>query len=135
MNTKIFLSLIPIYVVYVTFLGMLMFRRRLLALRSKQISAGYFKAYQDEAPYELKVIQNHFSNQFEVPVVFFITCVAAVILNAADILTYVLGCLFILSRFCHSYIHLGKNELRLRAGVYFSGILLIIAMWVRILTT
>ena len=132
MNAKIFLSLIPIYLAYIVFLGILMFRRRVLAIRSKQISPGYFRSYQADAPYDLRVIQNHFSNQFEVPLVFFMTCFAAVILNAANTLTFSMGCLFIISRIWHSYIHLGTNDIRLRAGVYLLGIIIVMGMWMAI---
>lgn len=135
MNEKLFLCLIPIYILYIVFLGLLMFRRRMSALRSKAIPFEYLKTYQTQAPESLRVVQNHFTNQFEVPILFFITCLAAVILKAATPLTFTLGCLFILSRMWHSFIHLGSNHLSSRASVYFAGILLILAMWIVILVS
>ena len=130
---KIVIGFIPAYIAFITFLGVYMFRRRAGALRAGQIPAGYFKTYQGEVPRELKVIQNCFENQFQVPILFFVTCLAAVLLGVANSLMIRLGFTFFASRLWHAYIHLGSNSLRLRPLAYAMGLIVLIGMWAVIL--
>jgi len=130
---KYLLSLLPLYICFIVYLGVLMFKKRVLAIKNGDLNMNYFKSLQGEAPHNLKIIQNNFENQFQVPVLFFATCIAAVVLKSVTIFTLTLGCLFFISRLIHSYIHLGSNNLRKRGLAYFTGIILILVMWVQIL--
>jgi hypothetical protein len=132
MNREV-IMLIPIYFSLIFVIAVLMFARRMRALKNRLVGIGHFKAYQGESPEDLRVIQNHFSNQFQVPVLFFVTCLSAVQLNSTSQMTVTLGYTFIASRIFHSYIHLGKNNLRYRAAAYGAGLMIIIAMWCQIL--
>ncbi|MCB0412380.1 MAG: MAPEG family protein [Bdellovibrionales bacterium] len=127
------LTLIPIYIFYITFLGLIMFARRFKAVKNHKIKLSYFRSYQEESPQDLKVVQNHFSNQFEVPVLFMITCLAIAILHQGKPLLFILGVIFILLRMGHSFIHLGSNNVKHRALVYFTGIFVLLVMWVALL--
>ena len=129
---KNILLLIPIYIFYIALLGIFMFRKRVSAIRSKKVSLGHFRSYDSDSPQDLLVLKNHFSSQFEIPILFFITCLSAELLGAESAFIFVLGCVFILSRFMHSYIHLGSNNVKLRALYYFLGVLCVLTMWVGI---
>ncbi len=130
---KLQLALIPIYIIYIFILGFYQYRKRVSAVRSKKINIDYFKTYQFEAPEELKVLQNHFSSQFEVPILFMVTCLAVVVLDKSSIFNLALGFLFILSRLAHSYIHLGSNNLKKRALSFVLGFFVILIIWINIL--
>ena len=123
------LILIPIYFSYIFAIGFIMFKKRVRAVRNKEISAGYFKDYQGQVPQELKIIANHFENQFQVPVVFFITCVGVVLSSEPSLWTLILAYAFVLSRLLHSYFHLGRNKLPQRASAYFLGLIFVLLMW------
>ena len=130
---KLVLSFVPIYTAFIIALGLMMFQRRMRALRQGVVSVDLFKAYSGDEPEDLRIIRNHFSSQFEVPILFFVTCMAAVQINKADFLTLLLGAVFILTRLIHSYIHLGSNNLRARAPSYFLGLVTVMIMCVHIL--
>ena len=133
--TKYLLSLVAIYILYIALLGVMMFRRRKKAIIDGRIRVSYFKSYQEEFPYDLKVIQNHFENQFQVPVLFFITVLAIIQVKAESFVTVSLGTLFVLSRLLHSYIHLGRNNVIQRAFVFFSGVIILLLTWIFILVS
>lgn len=132
---KAFFALIPIYIFYIVALGFLMFRQRYGAIKTGKVDPKYFKSYQMEAPRELETMKNHFSNQFEIPTLFFITCLSAMMINAVSMVLVVLGYLFIFSRLVHSYIHLGTNKVPQRAMSFFAGILILVGMWISIFIT
>ena len=129
---KYFVSLIPIYICFIIFLGVLMFRRRYAAIKFGKIDAGYFKSYQGNVPYDLKIIQNNFESQFQIPLLFFLTVISTIQFDSVSLISVLLGYAFLFSRFLHSYIHLGKNNLRKRALSYLVGILIILALWILI---
>ena len=128
------IGLIPAYFVFMTGIGFSMFFRRVHAVKTGEIRLGFFKTNAGDEPERLRVLRNHFSSQFEVPLVFFITCLAAVQLKAADMTTFIIGCIYIASRIVHSYIHLGSNKITRRAAAFMFGFIVLWAMWIHILT-
>ena len=127
------IAIIPIYILFIIFLGILMFRKRRNAIKSGEVDLNYFKSYQGDSPLSLQVIKNNFENQFQIPVLFFLTCLAAISFGSVTKLTLVIGYSFLISRLIHCYIHLGSNNLRLRAYAYFFGIPCIMFIWIQIL--
>ncbi len=126
------LILIPIYIAYIIFLGRKMFKKRLSAIKSGAVKVGYFKDYQGTVPYELQVYKNHFENQFQFPVIFFISCLAIIQFDMADLFMVFLCYMFFITRLLHSYFHLGSNDLKLRALSYMVGVVSVLVIWLRI---
>lgn len=130
------LALIPAYILFIVYLSVLMYRSRVAAVKSGNLSYKYFKSYQgEEPPRDLKLIANNFDSQFQVPMLFFITIIAAVQFTQVNWLTLFLGYAFFATRLWHTQIHLGKNSLKLRPSVYFAGILILLVMWIQIILT
>jgi len=127
---KLILGLIPAYIVYIFVLGFYMFKIRVKALKNKTITVAYLKTYEEKSPEYLKVLQNHYSSQFEIPIIFFLTCLAVVFFGKSSFPMFFLALSFILSRLFHSFIHLGSNNLKLRATSYISGFLIILLIWI-----
>jgi hypothetical protein len=111
-----------------------MFRSRVKGIREGAVSAGYFKTYVGtEPPERLTLIADHYQNQFEVPVLFLITCTVFLALNATTPLTLALSWVFVASRGAHAWIHLGRNQLQRRVAAFAAGWLTLLAMWVQLL--
>ena len=73
---------------------------------------------------------NCFRNQFELPVLFYVLTILAIITRHADLLFVVLAWVFVLSRLVHAYVHVTSNNLRMR-GLWFGvGALVLLIMWV-----
>jgi hypothetical protein len=114
-------------------IGGMMFMRRYNAIRNKTVKMSHFKSYVDAGPEELEVIKNNYSNQFELPVLFFITILASVALNTTRPVTVILAVVFLISRFVHFRVHTGSNDIRKRALWFFMGFVIVIAMWIQII--
>lgn len=123
------------YVFYIFALAVYMFMARLQVLKNRQVSMNYFKTYSGEAgPQDQALVAaRHFDNQFQVPVLFLLTCAVHCALDQATYMTLALAWLFVATRIVHSWIHLGANNVRRRAAVYGLGWLVVLAMWIELL--
>ena len=70
-----------------------------------------------------------FQNQFELPVLFYVLTILAIITKHADLLFVVLAWIFVLSRLAHAYIHVTSNDLKLRGPFFGVGALVLAIMW------
>src|SRR5690606_34327086 len=67
------------------------------------------------------ILQNSFafSNQFELPVLFYVLTILALITKQADVLFVVMAWIFVLSRIVHAYIYVTSNYVPMR-GLSFA---------------
>ena len=116
----------------VTVLGIL-FGRRVRSVRSGRVEMRYYRTYQGAPePEEALQAARHFANLFEAPVLFYAGCLAAMIAGIGDTLTLTLAWIYVAARTLHAYVHLGRNRVRHRMLVYFTGWLALIALWIDI---
>lgn len=123
-----------LYVFYIWCIALYMFSSRLKAIKSKSVSFGYFKTYSGttQPPAEAVVIARHYDNQFQVPLLFFITCAIHMIVGMTNTLTLALAWGFVVSRFLHGLVHLGSNNVRHRVAVFATGWLLLLGLWIQL---
>jgi hypothetical protein len=74
-------------------------------------------------------IANCFSNQFEVPVLFYVLIALALPLRHADLVIVVLSWVFVLTRFVHAGIFVTSNNVPQRGMAWFAGVVVLMAMW------
>jgi hypothetical protein len=111
----------------------ILFRSRVRAVREGRVTARYFKVYQGETEPEYAIRPGrHFINLFEVPTLFYAACLTAMVTHQVTVLIQALAWLYVAARLTHAYIHLGSNKVRRRMIVYFTGWLILLAMWVSI---
>jgi hypothetical protein len=70
-----------------------------------------------------------FSNQFELPVLFYLLTVLAILTRHADFLFVVLAWVFVASRLGHAYVHTTSNVVLRRGVIYMVGAVVLMAMW------
>jgi hypothetical protein len=75
-------------------------------------------------------IGNSFSNQFELPVLFYILIALALPLRHADLMIVLLSWVFVVTRFVHAGIFVTSNDLKQRSLAWFAGVLVLLAMWI-----
>lgn len=111
--------------------AVVLFRARVRAVREGHATVSYFRTFQGSPEPEFLVKPTrHFVNLFEVPVLFYAGCLAAMVTGIAGTLVVALAWAYVVLRFVHSYIHLGGNRVRYRMRVYFASWLALLAMWV-----
>ena len=122
-------TLMAVYYFYIVGLLLFMSTSRKRAIKNKEVRFTHFKAYTGESTERLEVIKNHYNNQFQIPMLFFIVCLLSIQLDKVGKATIVLALCFIVSRVFHSLLHLGSNDVMKRAYTYFTGVLIIGAMF------
>lgn len=74
-------------------------------------------------------INNAFHNQFELPILFYVLVVLALITRQADLLFVLLSWIFVALRVFHAYIMVTTNYVPRRAQVHFAGFFILALMW------
>ncbi|AZV22583.1 MULTISPECIES: MAPEG family protein [unclassified Mesorhizobium] len=113
-----------IYIVYCV-LG----RRRYGAIRSGEAKAGQFKVRSAEPASSVTVAAN-LTNQFELPVLFYVLCLTLHLTNGVNYLTLSLMWVFVASRYFHAWIHLTSNNLLLRSRSFFVSAVILLLGWI-----
>lgn len=119
-----------LYVFYIFGLAIYNFKIRFSAIKTGQISHKYFKAFTGEPPPErVAVVGRHYDNQFQLPILYLITCSFFSTNRHVSLYILCLAWFFVISRFVHSFIHLGPNKLKYRSLTFALGWLAVILMW------
>jgi hypothetical protein len=123
--------LLPVFVlVALTFaLGFWMGAARNKALARRQTSTKDVALGQSNWPEDVTKIGNCFSNQFEVPLLFYVLIAIALPLRHADLVIVLLSWVFVVTRYAHAGVFTTSNNLRHRFGAYLAGVLVLLAMW------
>ena len=123
--------LLPVFVlVGLTFALLLwMAGARRQALVGGQTKIRDIALRQPNWPERATQIGNCFSNQFEIPVLFYILIAIALPLRHADLVIVLLSWVFVVTRFAHAGIFVSSNDLGQRSMVWFAGVLVLFAMW------
>lgn len=122
-----------IYMFYMFGIGVYLFRSRAGALKKREVSFQYFKTYNVAPPPDkVVVIGRHYDNNFQVPLLFFVSCLTHMIIGSVNTYTVALAWFFVASRFFHSFVHLGSNDVRFRVVGFALGWLAIVLMWVQL---
>jgi len=122
----------PMFAMVLLTFGVLLtlFRARAGFVRSGEVSASYFKTYQDGAEPEASAkLSRHFANLFEAPTLFYVACISAMVTGQATGLVEALAWLYVVLRAAHAYIHTGANTLNHRIAVYFSSWAVLLLIW------
>lgn len=125
--------LYPMYaMVLLTFaVAVVMFRSRVRAVREGKVRMGYYKTFNgpQEIPDFALLPARHFTNLFEVPILFYAVCLAAMILEATGPAMTALAWVFVCARYAHAFIHLTYNKLYHRIAAFALGLFTVVAMW------
>jgi hypothetical protein len=124
--------LLPVFVLvglaFALLLGMASARTR--ALTGRETSLKDIALGQQNWPQRATQIGNCFSNQFELPVLFYILIAIALPLRHADFFIVLMSWVFVVTRFAHASIFVTSNDVRKRSLAWFAGVLVVLAMWI-----
>ena len=124
--------LIPLFVqvgltfVLLFWMGGLRYR----ALRLGEVDPEKVRLREPNWPPRVLQIANAYHNQLELPVLFYVVMLLAMITKTLDVVIYLLACMFVLSRLVHAYIHVTSNRLDRRTGAFGIGLIALLLMWV-----
>jgi hypothetical protein len=75
-------------------------------------------------------LNNCFSNQLEVPVLFYVLIALAMPLRHADLFIVLMSWLFVVTRFVHAGIFITSNNVQQRGPAWFAGVIVLLVMWI-----
>lgn len=110
----------------VWWLGML----RTMALRSGAVAARDIALREPNWPRHMLQIQNAFHNQLELPVLFYVAMLLALLTGHPTLGIAILAWLFAVSRLFHALIHVTTNEVRRRGAVFGIGLVIVTLIWI-----
>ncbi len=106
------------------------FFQRARAVRRREMSIGFFRLLEGEAPQYIRQANRHFSNQFEMPVLFYTVAVLILALPVTSPLVPWLAWLWIISRLAHTGIHLTYNNVLHRATAFQIANIALAGLWI-----
>ena len=120
--------------VLVTLVLMRMRTLRFAAVREGRVSVNYFRAYEGEVvPPPLRVIERHFANLFEVPMLFHVGCLMAYVTRFVDAWAVGLAWLYVALRVVHTAVHLTRNDVVARFSLYMASNVVLAGFWLLLL--
>ena len=70
-----------------------------------------------------------YSNQFELPVLFYVLTILAWMTRHADLVFVVLAWIFVIFRYLQAYVHVTSNRVRLRGSFFIVSAIVLSIMW------
>ncbi|WP_430912086.1 MAPEG family protein [Methylobacterium sp. sgz302541] len=124
--------LAPVFaLVFLSFaLLILMGRRRFAEVGSGRVGIGEIALGERNWPAKVQAASNAFSNQFEIPVLFYALVPLALITRKADLLFVVLAWVFVATRVVHAGVFVTSNHVPTRFRAYMAGVLVLGVMWI-----
>lgn len=103
---------------------------RVGVLRRGEIRLGDIALRERAWPARVTQIDNAFHNQLELPILFYVLVVLALVTRKADLLFVVLSWAFVITRIVHAAIHTTGNDVRRRFLAFLAGSIVLLMMWV-----
>jgi hypothetical protein len=124
--------LAPVFVLVALTFALLftMGRKRVGALRQGQTRIGDIALGEPNWPTDVTQASNAFNNQFQLPFLFYVLVVFALIVHKADLLFVVMSWIFVALRILHAGIHITSNRVSRRFMAYTAGMVILMAMWI-----
>lgn len=124
--------LLPVFVLIALTFALLfwMGAARRNALASGQAKVRDVALNQPNWPEHPTKVANCFSNQFEMPLLFYILVALALPLRQTDLVFVLLSWVFVVTRFAHAGIFTSSNNMQNRFLAYIAGTLVLMAMWI-----
>lgn len=103
---------------------------RVGALRRNEVAAREIALGEKAWPPRLQKIANSLDNQFQLPVLFYVLVILAILARKTDLLFVIMSWLFVISRYVHALVHTGSNDVRVRGPIYGLGLIILVLMWI-----
>src|SRR4051812_21531445 len=104
--------------------------RRFKAAFARKVTAEDFICGESaNVPAHVSIPNRNLMNLLEMPVLFYVACLAFYATRSADAVALCLAWVYVASRALHSLVHLTYNRVTHRLAVFALGTLVLIALW------
>jgi hypothetical protein len=109
---------------------------RVTAVQRGDVPIQYYRLYYEgEEPDRLRQIGRHVQNHFEIPPLFYVAVLFLYATGSVTPLAVALAWLYVALRAVHSFVHLGRNDVRQRLAVWASSALVLGGLWLSLLAS
>jgi hypothetical protein len=109
-----------------TWLGVL----RLSAVRRGIVSVGASADGEGTWPAHTTLVQNAFRNQFQLPILFYLLVVLALVTGHTEAWLVGFSWVFVILRLLHALIHTTTNNVPRRFLLFTAGMIVLVVMWI-----
>jgi hypothetical protein len=103
-----------------------------LAVRTHRVPVHAFRLGESaEVPPELAVFNRNFMNLLEMPLLFYVVCLALYVTHAVDRTALLLGWAYVVLRLVHTAIHLTFNRVNVRFVPFAASNVVLLTLWIR----
>lgn len=103
-------------------------------VKQKKINPKYFLYMDgDDVPEAILRTGRNFTNQFEIPMLFFVAALTYLVFGFESTVGIVAAWAFIFFRALHAYIHISSNNVIRRMQSFWLGFICVFVMWVDLL--
>ncbi|MVS97732.1 MAPEG family protein [Devosia marina] len=112
-------------------LGLLVWmgRERVPRVVRGEIRVADIAVEKDAYPLKARLLSNSFDNQFQLPLLFFVGALTALLFGLLDWFTVGLAWLFVFLRYVHAAIHVTTNRVYRRFTAYVAGLAVLALFW------
>jgi hypothetical protein len=103
---------------------------RVRALRRGEVKMRDIALGQPAWPERATQIANCYHNQFQIPVLFYLLVVLAIVARKADLLFVIMSWIFVVLRILHAYIHATSNHVPRRFYAFLVASIVLLVMWI-----
>lgn len=107
----------------------LMGRERVPRVLSGEIPIKDIAVDRDAYPLRARLLSNNFDNQFQLPVLFYIAALLALLAAVPGWVDVILAWLFVGLRYAHAHIHVTTNRVHRRFALYTAGLAVLALFW------
>ncbi len=124
--------LLPIFlhIVLVTFVGVSTIRARIASVMKGETKLRDIAITTSNWPPRVRQLGNNFDNQFDLPTTWYALCALLIATGKVDGISATLSWAFVITRYIHTYIHIGTNTVRYRMFAFLAGFGVLAVMWV-----
>ena len=123
--------LLPLFVLVVlTFLiGFRLAYLRVSTVRAGQVHPRDIALREPNWPAPVRQIENAYHNQLELPLLFYVLTILAIMTKHGDLLFVLLAWVFVVLRVIHATIHVTDNNVPRRAVIFLASVIVLAVMW------
>jgi hypothetical protein len=123
--------LLPLFVEVLLTFGLMfgMMYHRTSSLRRGETRFADIALREPNWPKRATQFANAFSNQFELPVLFYVLTILSIITRHADFVFVLLAWIFVLLRIAQALVFVASNNVPRRGAFYGVGALVLVVMW------
>jgi hypothetical protein len=102
---------------------------RVIAIRSGQVHPRDIALREPNWPTHVRQVENAYHNQLELPLLFYVLTILALITKQADLLFVLLAWVFVTLRVIHAFIHVTDNNVPRRGMMFIACVIVLAVMW------